>query len=354
MGSTQFALSNEQHIIHRRLLLAKELYLHGEVHSRLPGEFNKMIAVHNLHNAIEVVLRSIYLKYDIIDEKKSDPAFNDILSRVVEQLGKHQMPPLPHVQRIRQLNIARNQIQHHAIAPPDTAVDEYRALAHDFLATTFKTYFQVSLDDISVVDLIANEPLRQLTALAQENLASHNVQGSLLPLTSAFELAMESLIDLLPSSRPEHLPRHQAPYGYEDVARALDNEAAQMAEWVINRVRESERLAVILSAGIHLDEYLRFQAFLSSIPFAITFFGRVQFSYSDKLLPDEEEVRWAFQFVARSILQWQNMGLLNRISSNLDPTSMAILEMRGTPNKKYGADGKLIWPNDPSDPSTPE
>ena len=53
----------------RRLLLAKQVFLHGIGHSEQAGSQNKMIVIHNLHNAIGIVLRAIFLHYEIRAEK---------------------------------------------------------------------------------------------------------------------------------------------------------------------------------------------------------------------------------------------------------------------------------------------
>ncbi len=54
----------------RRLLLAKQLYLHGLEHSYIKGSLNKMISIHNFHNAIEITLRAIFLRFEIRAEKQ--------------------------------------------------------------------------------------------------------------------------------------------------------------------------------------------------------------------------------------------------------------------------------------------
>ncbi len=45
----------EKKAIFRRLLLSKELYLHGLGHSYSDSSLDKMISVHDFHNALEVM-----------------------------------------------------------------------------------------------------------------------------------------------------------------------------------------------------------------------------------------------------------------------------------------------------------
>jgi hypothetical protein len=54
----------------RRLMLAKQLYEHALDHSRTGAAVDKMIAIHNFHNAIEIVLRAILLEHEIRVERE--------------------------------------------------------------------------------------------------------------------------------------------------------------------------------------------------------------------------------------------------------------------------------------------
>ena len=57
-------------IVFNRLILAKQIFYHGIQHSNQVGSLNKMIAILNYHNAVEIVLRNILLKYEIRPEKQ--------------------------------------------------------------------------------------------------------------------------------------------------------------------------------------------------------------------------------------------------------------------------------------------
>jgi hypothetical protein len=111
----------------RRLLLAKQLYLHGLDHSKKAGALNKMIAVHNFHNAIEIALRAIILYYEIRAEKQLNIEFEVMLSDIDNhQDFKDQGIKLPYRQDLRNLNQLRNLVQHHALEPEDSSMEDWR------------------------------------------------------------------------------------------------------------------------------------------------------------------------------------------------------------------------------------
>ena len=67
----------------RRLMLAKQLYEHALDHSRTGAAADKMIAVHNFHNAIEIVLRAILLEHEIRVERELNIDFEQMLNNIV-------------------------------------------------------------------------------------------------------------------------------------------------------------------------------------------------------------------------------------------------------------------------------
>ena len=151
----------------RRLLLAKQLYIHGLEHANKFGALNKMIAVHNLHNALEIVLRSILLHYEIRAEKQLNIEFETMLNEIdgfedFKKKGKK----LPYRQELRNLNQLRNLVQHHAYEPESSSMEEWKVFSRRFLEIAFKEYFQVDFNSVSSIDLIDDELLRAILTLA--------------------------------------------------------------------------------------------------------------------------------------------------------------------------------------------
>src|SRR5262245_8036487 len=125
----------------RRLLLAKRLHAHGLDHARMFSALDKMIAVHSLHNAIEVTLRAIVLTHEIRAERELNIDFETLLNSVDQfpefrQKGER----LPYRQELRKLNSVRNLVQHHGHEPETSTMEEWRILSTRFLGRALKQY----------------------------------------------------------------------------------------------------------------------------------------------------------------------------------------------------------------------
>jgi hypothetical protein len=131
-------------VTHRRLLLSKQLYLHGLDHSRKPGASNKMISIHNFHNAIEIALRAIILRYEISSKKKSnvDMRFEEMLNEIDNYPGFRDPDPprrLPFRPEMQDSNRLRNRVQHRVYKPEASAMDDWRAFTRHFWSAFSKS-----------------------------------------------------------------------------------------------------------------------------------------------------------------------------------------------------------------------
>ena len=62
----------------KRLVYAKWLFIHGQEHANEGSEVSRMIAIHNFDNSIELLLKCIATKYDIVFTKKQDYSFKQL------------------------------------------------------------------------------------------------------------------------------------------------------------------------------------------------------------------------------------------------------------------------------------
>jgi hypothetical protein len=99
-------------------MLSKQLYEHALDHSRTGAAVDKMIAIHNFHNAIEIVLRATMLEHEIRVERALNIDFEQMLKEI-DQFPKfaENGQRLPYRQELRKLNSVRNLVQHHAHEP---------------------------------------------------------------------------------------------------------------------------------------------------------------------------------------------------------------------------------------------
>ncbi|PKO04922.1 MAG: hypothetical protein CVU41_14270 [Chloroflexi bacterium HGW-Chloroflexi-3] len=165
-----------------QLIISKQIFLHGIEHSRKSGQINRMIAIHNIHNSIEIIIRTILYHSD---KKYSDKKFDELIgeANVVykDQVGKD----FPLIKQMKSLNSQRNMVQHDADDPSENVVEKYSSLTKLFLEEIYQNYFGLDFDEISIINLIENYEIRTLLKLAKENILV-NKNKSVIFLKRAF------------------------------------------------------------------------------------------------------------------------------------------------------------------------
>jgi hypothetical protein len=303
--ATECMSANDEkgHLTFRRLLLAKQLYEHGLDHSNNAGPLNNMIGVHNFHNAIEIVLRTILLHYEVRGEKQLNIEFETMLNDIDNcEIFRDAGIKLPYRQELRILNQVRNTVQHHGVEPAPSAMEDYRVFSRRFLEQACDVYFGVEFEILSPLDMVEDPELRELLRMSLSSLEEQKFAKSLALSKLAFEWASMAVWGFLPRKdfRTFQLlatgPSHQL-RPYEKSLKTLAND-----------VRKAEYYAALLSTGVSIVDYRRFE---SSTPW-VMLYGQVLPAERwglNKMGPDEETTRWVHGFVVRTIVHWGVSGL---------------------------------------------
>jgi hypothetical protein len=294
----------------RRLLLAKQLYLHALEHSRQAGALNKMIAVHNFHNAIEVTLRGIALHHELRPERELNLDFETRLNLVDQAPIFKGQQKLPYRQELRKLNFVRNLVQHHAHEPEDSTMEEWRVFSHRFLDRAFREYFASAFDEIDGLDLIVDPRLRRVVTMSRDANARRDWAASARACKVAFRLGSASLSSFLPD---EGFNSSLFVLGSLTRDADLANAFRPFVDAVYRRIRDAERYATVLSSGISPRDLQRFE-----ISGPSTMITKKGFSFHSRKEATEESARWMHSFVVESLLRWQSAGLDPRVPDALE------------------------------------
>ena len=308
------ATDEKEQAAFRRLLLAKQLYLHGFDHSNRAGPLDKMIAVHNFHNAIEIVLRAIFLHYEIRPEKELNIEFEVMLNEIDKHF-KTQGMKLPYRQDLRNLNKLRNLVQHHAVEPSSATMDDWRVFTRRFLERTCQEYFGLEFDNLSPLEMIDDEVLRDLLKMSLLGIEENDLKKSLKFAKIAFQLASEAVWSFLPDEG--FLSSFFITSHISDLLRELEQPFNMLAQ----KARQAEYHAALLSSGVSLIDYKRFESSTPTVRFSLTGKSFVQWGQTE---PDKETARWVHDFVVTTIVGWQVLGLAPSVP---DPGREAIQEL---------------------------
>jgi hypothetical protein len=172
-----------------QLIISKQIFLHGIEHSKKSGQINRMIAIHNIHNSIEILLRGILYTSD---KKFSDYKFDELIgeANVVYQnkVGKE----FPLMKKIKSLNSQRNMVQHDADDPSIKVVEKYSIYTRTFLEEVYQNYYDLDFDNVSLIEFIQNQEIKSLLHLAQKNFFK-DINKSMILLSRAFYLGINSV-----------------------------------------------------------------------------------------------------------------------------------------------------------------
>ncbi len=299
----------------QRLLLSKQLYMHGLEHSNNTGMLDKMIAVHNFHSAIEIALKAILLHYDITAENQLDMRFSDMIKAINKHGSfKEKGMVLPYQQQILNLNQYRNLVQHHGFEPEASSMDHWRVYSLDFLTQVCQNYFAKSYDDISSVDLIDDLTLRGLMNISLVSLHEQKYGKSAIFSKMGFEWARSAILTFLPDKKV--VPLYHGGDRLHDVLKKLEAKADNNLYF-----------SALLSSGVKFVDYKRF---LSKTP--VINFGMSGTPWVDWVTtpPDYNGSLWVHDFVVKSIIHWQFLGLSPSVRKECRETTQQIIDDGGT------------------------
>lgn len=310
---------DKEHAAFRRLLLAKQLYLHGLEHSNNAGALNKMIAVHNFHNAIEIVLRTIALHFDIRLEKELNITFEQMITDIDKHTPfKDAKIKLPYQSQIKTLNQIRNFVQHHGYEPESSAMDDWRSITRHFLIDSCQQYFEKSFDEISPLDMIEDAILRELLRLSLISIKEEKFGKSLILSKMAFEWAQKAIFSFIPNEKV--LTWFSVP------SECKIRDLKKILEKIEEKSNTSLYLVGLLSGGIGLVDYRKFQSVTPHVSLAIG--GKPYVRWHVKILGGDE-AQWTHDFVVNMIMHWQVLGLKPCVPDRCVAAMQKIIDERG-------------------------
>jgi hypothetical protein len=149
------------------------------------------MAVLNFDNAIEMAL-SAALEF-LTGSGIRGKSFNDLLNSFENEL-QQKLPEVHHAFKavgggVRNLHLARNNVQHHGIIPCTEDVRRYQTLTEKVLATCAHGIFKVGFADISLGVLIQDRVVGELYRESERRFLSGDFYQSLIYCVAAFEAA---------------------------------------------------------------------------------------------------------------------------------------------------------------------
>lgn len=176
------------------LIFVKQLFLHGLDHSQKPGPINRMIAIHNVHNSVEILIKAVAIKFGI--KLSRNTALNDLIDKVSAEYQSKFNRELPYKKNIKDLNDHRNSVQHAGDPPSIEIIKKYLPKVEIFLEEVIREIFNIEFDKISILDFIENDSLKLILKKADE-IKDVFPNRSMILINFALQGLLENVFDLL-------------------------------------------------------------------------------------------------------------------------------------------------------------
>lgn len=256
----------------KRLIHIKRLYVHGHEHISYGTEFDRLIAIHNFDNSIELLLKCVATEYEI---NLGDPlhlSFYKLWSKVSREYKQRLDSELPKETEVFHLHRIRTDVQHWGISPFSLEfVKDSDICTCDFIKTILGSVFGLRYDELFMSALVNDSKIKGLLADAERHLADENWKETILKVSIAFALARRK------AHRKRYL--HTVPK-MGDIPDEVD----------------------ILALGLDMEEYKKF---IENTPVVLITLGEKPIpQWTRKLNYTRENTLFCFSFVLNAILRW--------------------------------------------------
>jgi hypothetical protein len=207
---------------------------------------------------------------------------------------------VPFRQEIRNLNQYRNLVQHHAMVPERSVMDDFRVFTRRFIEKAMPLYFGMSFAEVSRYEFIDNSLLKKLASNAYEKMQAGEFEESICLSAALFVYGSSSITDFLPD---EGL--NSAFFATSGLREFRDLTSA--IEKTHDRIRNSEKFTALVASGLKLADIKRFRSKTPHVTLAIHghpwFYARQDAAY------EKQDAEWILDYSVACILLWQREGL---------------------------------------------
>lgn len=195
-------------------------------------------------------------------------------------------------------------------------MDEWRVFTRLFLEEVYQAYFGLEFANLSPLDMIEDAALKDLLRVSFSSIEEKDFKKSLKFAKIAFQWAADAIWTFLPSEGfLESLSTSLVLREFKDLKKAL--------KMLLDRSRQAEYHAALLSSGVSLIDYKRFESSTPSVEFSLTFKPWVQWRQTES---DEETARWVHNFVVTTIVHWQILGLAPSVPDRFRERTQKLIE----------------------------
>lgn len=293
------------------LARAKAFQDHAIRLGKTQAPMDQMIAIHNLDNSIEYLLRIIVRHLDI--EEKTGKAIDSVeLAQMAGDVNRYLKETfqveLPYLKEIKLLRQVRNLVQH-AMVNPQSDLPKFITISQRFFERVLKNVFDLSPSEVRTSSLVLDHHIKTLLIQAEEHMEGGRYLEAVVKCRNAFEDARFKKFknSMLTSLSNPTVLETQKDFEY--------------LTWYIKQLTSEFE---VIKLGVEARIYKRFMDYVGHIPL----------QYSEDRRPNhvmqrewtKDDAQFCYMFVAECAYKWE--------VTELEPLYIPTLE--------DGMDG-LIW-----------
>ena len=287
----------------KRLAFIKYLYNLAVEQSKKPEPLCSA-SILTFHDAIELFLQ---LASEHLDVGKQQPSFMEYWDLISKKLPNQE---LTQKESMRRLNKARVTLKHHGTLPSRLDIEAFRANATNFFEENTSIIFDIAFSDISLVELVQCEDVKNNLKVAEGFLKENKVEEAL----DKIALAFAQLIDDYESRKIGRYGRSPFFFGesmtflnsfFMGINKITSSDFERKLAEFIDKVKESieslQQAVKILSLGIDYRRYVKFRLLTPHIVRSLDGTYHIhRVRWGSKGIPTAEDVRFCIDFVIES------------------------------------------------------
>ncbi len=259
----------------KRLAYIKFLFKVGVDQSKQP-EVIAYTSVLTIHDAIDWFMNLACIKSKITESQK----LSAIIAKNPKRKGKTNiyltdyftiLPDLKHEVEINSINTLRNNLKHNFILPSQLGITESVNSAKDFFEENTKIVFSLDFNDVSIIDLISSEPIRNLLKQAIVFQDKNEVENCISEISKAYYELWQIDIDFIRGKKQfSYIDIYSKPYlqipGLEGKfeLQVLKGYIDSLITTYNKNFQELNDSMKIFALGIDYRKYLKFKSFIPS------------------------------------------------------------------------------------------
>lgn len=140
----------------------------------------------SFHDATELLLHLIAEEFNV----SVNDSFMDYWSKLNPKLKQLEKNELTLIESMKRLNKARVALKHHGILPSKLDIEDYRTLTNTFFEESIKNVFDISFDEVSLIEMITYKKTKEYLKNAEQEFKENKIKECVINLAISFSMLL--------------------------------------------------------------------------------------------------------------------------------------------------------------------